>query len=50
VPLFLHVVVDVQEVVVRARGLSVDASPELVVQAETLLGPGAVTVEYAGRA
>jgi DNA polymerase-3 subunit alpha len=50
VPLFLHVVVDVQEVVVRARGLSVDASPELVAQAETLLGPGAVTVEYAGRA
>jgi DNA polymerase-3 subunit alpha len=50
VPLFLHVVVDAQEVVVRARGVGVDPSPELVTKAETLLGPGAVTVEYAGRA
>ncbi len=50
VPLFLHLVVEAQEIVVRARGLSVDASPELVAGAETILGPGAVTVEYAGRA
>ncbi len=50
VPLFLHLLVDRQEVVIRARGLSVDASPEFVAAAETLLGAGAVTVEYAGRA
>ncbi len=50
VPLFLHVVVETQEVVVRARGVGVDPSPELVQKAETLLGPGTVTVEYAGRA
>ena len=49
-PLFLHLLVDAQEVVVRARGLSVDASPELVARAETILGQGTVTVEYAGRA
>jgi DNA polymerase-3 subunit alpha len=50
VPLFLHLVVDAQEVVVRARGLAVDGSPEFVAKAETLLGQGTVTVEYAGRA
>ena len=50
VPLFVHIAVATQEVVVRARGLSVDPSPELIAKAETLLGPGAVTVEYAGRA
>jgi DNA polymerase-3 subunit alpha len=50
VPLFVHLVVASQEVVVRARGLSVDPSPELIAKAETLLGPGVVTVEYAGRA
>jgi hypothetical protein len=50
VPLFLHLVVETQEVVVRARGLAVDGSPEFVAKAETLLGQGTVTVEYAGRA
>jgi DNA polymerase III subunit alpha len=50
VPLFLHLVLASQEVVVRVRALAVDPSPQLIAQAETLLGPGAVTVDYAGRA
>jgi len=50
VPLFVHVVVASLEVVVRAAGVSVDASAELVGKIETLLGPGTVTVEHAGRA
>src|SRR5881296_2334326 len=50
VPVFLHLVLDAQEVVVRARGLSVDGSPELVAEGETALGAGAISVDYAGRA
>ncbi|OGL01583.1 MAG: DNA polymerase III subunit alpha [Candidatus Rokubacteria bacterium RIFCSPHIGHO2_12_FULL_73_22] len=50
VPVFLHLVLPAQEVVVRARGLSVDGSPALVARGESVLGPGAVSVEYAGRA
>jgi ribonucleotide reductase alpha subunit len=50
VPVFLHLHVESQEIVVRARGLAVDASPELCAKAEALLGAGAITVEYAGRA
>jgi len=50
VPVFLHLQIASQEVVVRARGLAVDAGPELCAGAEALLGAGAVTVEYAGRA
>jgi DNA polymerase-3 subunit alpha len=50
VPLFLHLQIGSQEVVVRARGLAIDPSPELCAKAETLLGAGAITVEYAGRA
>ena len=50
VPVFLHLVLDGQEVVVRARGLSVDGSRELVAEGESRLGPGAVSVDYAGRA
>jgi DNA polymerase III subunit alpha len=50
VPLFVHVMLPAREVVVRARGLSVDASPELVARVETILGPGTVVVERAGRA
>jgi DNA polymerase-3 subunit alpha len=50
VPVFLHLLVDAQEVVVRTRGLSVDGSKELVADGETLLGPGAISVDYAGRA
>ncbi|MGH7346905.1 MAG: LAGLIDADG family homing endonuclease, partial [Candidatus Rokuibacteriota bacterium] len=50
VPVFLHLVLGAQEVVVRTRGLSVDGSRELVADGETVLGPGAVSVDYAGRA
>ena len=50
VPVFLHLVLDAQEVVVRARGLSVDGSPELVADGETVLGAGTISVDYAGRA
>jgi len=50
VPVFLHLVLGGQEVVVRTRGLSVDGSKELVADGETLLGPGAISVDYAGRA
>jgi DNA-directed DNA polymerase III PolC len=50
VPVFLHLVLGAQEVVVRTRGLSVDGSKELVADGETLLGPGAISVDYAGRA
>jgi hypothetical protein len=39
-----------QEIVVRTRGLSVDGSRELVAEGETVLGPGSVSVDYAGRA
>jgi len=50
VPVFLHLVLGAQEVVVRARGLSVDASRELVAAGETIFGAGAISVDYAGRA
>jgi len=50
VPVFLHLVLDAQEVVVRARGLSVDGSQELVAEGETVLGRGAISVDYARRA
>ncbi|HEY3097645.1 MAG TPA: OB-fold nucleic acid binding domain-containing protein, partial [Methylomirabilota bacterium] len=47
VPVFVHVVLTGQEVVIRARGCSVDAAPELVNEVEALLGPAAVTIDYA---
>ena len=50
VPVFLHLVLGGQEVVVRTRGLSVDGSKELLTAGETLLGPGNISVDYAGRA
>jgi DNA polymerase-3 subunit alpha len=50
VPVFLHLVIGGQEVVVRTRGLSVDGSRELVTEGEGRLGPGSVSVDYAGRA
>jgi len=50
VPLFVHVVLPSEEVVVRARGLHVDASVELCDRLGTLLEPTAVTIDYAGRA
>ena len=50
VPVFLHLVLGAQEVVVRARGLSVDGSQELVAEGETVLGRSAISVDYARRA
>jgi DNA polymerase-3 subunit alpha len=49
VPLFVHLLVPSLEVVVRAAGVSVDGSPELTTKIDALLGPGACTVEHAGR-
>jgi DNA polymerase-3 subunit alpha len=47
VPVFLHLMLPAQEVVVRSRGLAVDAGPELLGKLEALLGPAATMVEHA---
>ena len=49
-PLFVHLLLADQEVVVRAKGLSVSPEPQLVAKVEGLLGAGSILVEYAGRA
>src|SRR5262249_11824439 len=49
-PLFLHLLLAEQEVVIRVRELSVEADPAMTAKVDALLGPGAVLVEYAGRA
>ncbi|MBI2206969.1 MAG: DNA polymerase III subunit alpha [Candidatus Rokubacteria bacterium] len=49
VPLFLHLLLPTNEVVVRARGQSVDASAEFTGKVVSLLGPDTVVVEHAGR-
>ena len=48
-PLFVHILLADQEVVVRAKGFTVEPAPELVAKVEALLGPGSILVEYAGR-
>ena len=50
VPVFVHVLLPTTEVVVRARGVSVEATPDLVARLEELLGAGAASIDYAGRA
>jgi DNA polymerase-3 subunit alpha len=50
VPVFVHVLLPAQEVVVRSRGLTVNPCPELLGKLDALLGPTAVTVEHAGSA
>jgi DNA polymerase-3 subunit alpha len=50
VPVFLHLLLPGQEVVVRSRGISVDPDPELLARLQTLLGPTATSVDYAGSA
>jgi len=50
VPVFLHLLLPALEVVVRARGVAVDATAEWVTKADALLGGGATLIEYAGRA
>jgi len=47
VPVFVHVVLAGQEVVIRSRGFSVDAGAELVSDVEALLGKAALTIDYA---
>ncbi|HEX5529251.1 MAG TPA: DNA polymerase III subunit alpha, partial [Methylomirabilota bacterium] len=49
-PLFLHVLLPEQEVVLRVKQLGVEPAPDLVAKVEGLLGPGSILVEYAGRA
>ena len=49
-PLFVHVLLPEQEVVVRVKDLSVTAGPALLAKVEALLGQGSILVEYAGRA
>jgi hypothetical protein len=49
-PLFLHVLLPEQEVVLRVKELAVEPAAELVTKVEGLLGPGSILVEYAGRA
>jgi DNA polymerase-3 subunit alpha len=50
VPLFVHVVLEAVEVVIRARGMSVDATGELERKVEAAFGKNAMVVERAGRA
>jgi len=47
VPVFVHVIVPGLEVVVRSRGVSVDATPALTGKVEALLGPAALSIDYA---
>ena len=49
-PLFVHVLLAEQEVVLKASPVAVEPGPELVAKVERLLGPGSIIVEYAGRA
>jgi len=50
VPVFVHVLLPTTEVVVRARGVSVDVATALIAKLEELLGAGATAIDYAGRA
>ncbi len=45
VPLFVHLLLPEQEVVVRVKGLGVDPAPDLVTKVEALLGQGSVLIE-----
>jgi DNA-directed DNA polymerase III PolC len=47
VPVFVHVIVPGLEVVVRSRGVSVDATSALTSKVEALLGTAALTIDYA---
>ncbi len=50
VPVFLHVLLPAVEVVIRARGVPVDGGAQLVAKLESLLGVGAIILEYVRRA
>ncbi|HEY7521057.1 MAG TPA: DNA polymerase III subunit alpha [Methylomirabilota bacterium] len=47
VPVFVHVLLPGLEVVVRSRGVSVDATTELTGKVDALLGPAALSIDYA---
>jgi DNA polymerase-3 subunit alpha len=49
VPVFVHLLLPTTEVVVRARGVSVDVTTDLVARLEELLGAGATAIDHAGR-
>jgi DNA polymerase III subunit alpha len=49
-PLFLHMLLPGQEVVIRATELAVEPDATMVTKIETLLGQGSMLVEYAGGA
>ncbi len=49
-PLFLHVLLAEQEVVIRVKELSVEPDETMATKVEALLGQGSILVEYAGRA
>src|SRR5688572_23333314 len=49
VPVFVHVLLNGVEVVVRARGVSVDASADLTAKIVAITGTAAMVIEYAGR-
>jgi hypothetical protein len=49
-PLFLHLLLPEQEIVVKAGAAPVEASPALTAKLEEILGGGSVLVEYARRA
>jgi DNA polymerase III subunit alpha len=50
IPLFIHVLLAEQEVVLRSQAFRVSATPAFVSAVETILGPGAVVVDDAGSA
>jgi len=50
VPVFVHIRLPEQEVVIRAKRLVVDGSADLVAKVEALLGPGTIILEYERRA
>jgi DNA polymerase-3 subunit alpha len=49
-PLFLHLLLPEQEVVIRAKDLAVEPDAKMSAEVETLLGQGSMLVEYAGGA
>jgi DNA polymerase-3 subunit alpha len=49
-PVFVHVLLPEHEIVVRSGSCAVEPDAALVSKVEQVLGAGAVTVEYAGRA
>jgi DNA polymerase-3 subunit alpha len=49
-PVFLHLLLPDQEVVIRVKELAVEADGAMAAKVEALLGRGSILVEYAGRA